>query len=144
MEYELTRYGEEYLETGPAKIDKMWERLPKETTKQGLTRLKPSSAWARLNKRINILESISRGRDPIESSFDFLKPGPRKTRAQGSFRKELASMLKENLVREVSTEESEVTITGPEGKALPTEEAESFVKKLQQGTFYVPQSRRRY
>ena len=102
MEYELTTYGREYRETASARIDKMWETLPIEEKTEGMTRRKRTPAFDRLNKRVFILDSIHRGRHPIDDAFDYLKEGYRKERGKGALRKELDRMLRDNLVREVS------------------------------------------
>ena len=48
-------------------------------------------------------------------------------------------MLKEESIKEESIDEVEVT--DPEGKTLPDEEAQEFLKSLQAGVFYLPQNR---
>lgn len=110
MAYELTRYGEEYLETAPQKLDELWERLPKEASKEGLTRIKRSTSFVRLNKRTHILSKIRSGEDPIESSFEFLPAGPKRTRARNALKKELDSMLRANLIEESSGREQEIQV----------------------------------
>ena len=138
MTYELTESGKKYLETSGARLDKIWEKAPVEESRRGFTRIKRTSALDRLTKRSYILESIKRGDHPIEDAFDYLKPGYRKTRGRGALKKELASMLKAGLVREVASEGSEVEVTDLRGKVLPAGEADTFIQKLQQGTSYLP------
>ena len=41
----------------------------------------------------------------------------------------------------MSEEKEEVTVTDPDGTELPKEEADKFIRKLQQGVFYIPQRR---
>jgi len=105
MNYELTEYGREYLETAGERLDRMWDSLPKETTPEGLTRIKRSSSWDRLNKRITILNAIRGGLHPVVDSFSFLKEGPRKERAMISMGKALDLAIKDGLVRPIKSKE---------------------------------------
>ena len=112
MQYELTRYGEEYLETSGARLDKIWEKAPVQKSKEGLTRIKRTSALDRLSKRVHILDKVKKGEHPIDTSFDFLKEGPRKERGKNALRKELDSMLKARLIREAPSSKDETVLLG--------------------------------
>lgn len=137
MAYELTESGKKCLETSSKKLDAIWSLPPGDKSRQ-------TAAFDRLTKRQFLLDKISKGEgSPVSTAFDYLEPGYRRTRGEAALKKELASMLKANLVREVPSEESEVTITEPGGRVLPAGEADAFVQKLQRGTSYLPQSRRR-
>ena len=95
MEYELTRYGEEYLETGPARIQKRREISRSRHSKSG------DKTMYSLHRKLDILENVRIGVDPIVGSYDVMRESPSISRAQKARRKDLATMLKANLIRKV-------------------------------------------
>ena len=100
MIYELTKYGEEYLGTLPNRLEKEHAKrmsiYPAEYMKP------PTSSWYKLSRRHFLLDKIERGEDPSTWSDTSIanKIYPGKSRiAKEADRKELALMLKENLIR---------------------------------------------
>lgn len=138
MAYELTRYGEERLETLPARLEERREKL-KPLGSRGAY----DSTFYKWNRQLFLLDKVRRGEEPLKDAFEGLKSGRRKALASEGLRKELASMLRASLIREVPSEGSEVEVTDPRGRVLPAGEAGTFIQKLQEGTRYLPQSRKK-
>ncbi len=96
MAYELTRYGEEKLETLPTEIETRREKLRPRGSKSPY-----DSTFYKMTRQLFLLGQVRWGNEPLQDAFDFMKEGPRKVRASSGLRKELDHMLKVGLVREV-------------------------------------------
>lgn len=145
MGYELTKYGEEYLETGYKRLEKRREELEQRsfTGKRGGKRVPYDSAMYKLARRLEILGNIRRGQDPV-GSFEFLPENwkKRKAKAYSTMQKELGSLVKANLVKETRQEESTYSISkNPAvGQGRSNQEEESWFP-VEGGSQFLPGGR---